>query len=62
MNDKTLVKMLAVMLFSTILHLAFLGAGCWLMYVGFVRTGVACIILSVLVGWNYNHESSGKEE
>ena len=59
MTTKHLVESLCLMFCICSLRLAFLSAGCWMIYNGWYGCGLTTVILTVFIGGN---SSDDKEE
>ncbi len=59
MSTKHLIESLCLMFCVWSLRLAFLAAGCWMLYNGWYGCGLTTVILTVFIG---GHSSDDKEE
>jgi hypothetical protein len=59
MTTKHLIESLCLMFYVWSLRLAFLAAGCWMLYNGWYGCGLTTVVLTVFIG---GESSDDKEE
>lgn len=59
--NKDILKMVMVLTSEVIVQLAYIAAGVYLLYQGFPRCGVFCLIVSTLVSFSYKEKSKEEE-
>ena len=61
MKVTNLIESLCLMFCIWSLRLAFLAAGCWMIYNGWYGCGLTTVIVTVLIGGKTEHETKDKE-
>lgn len=62
MTTKNLIESLLVLFAVWSIRLAFLAAGCWMMYNGWYGCGMTTVIFSILVGGHHDSDEDDEKE
>ena len=62
MTTKQLIESICLMFCVWSLRLAFLAAGCWMMYNGWFGCGMTTIVLTVLICWSHHGDDEEDDD
>jgi len=61
MKVTNLIESLCLMFCIWSLRLAFLAAGCWMIYNGWYGCGLTTVVITVLIGGKYRNDDENKK-
>ena len=62
MTTKQLIESICLMFCVWSLRLAFLAAGCWMMYNGWYGCGMTTVVLTFLIGYSRDDEKEDHDD